>query len=51
MKDWTWRDKEKEASVTSRSRLGTGMNGGLCTKILEEEWVGVWAGKGKRRCV
>ena len=30
--------------MTSRSRLGNGMNGGLFTKILEEEWPGVWVG-------
>lgn len=48
MRDWTWGDKEeKEASMTSRSRLGTGISGGLFTKILEEEWRGYGLGRVK----
>lgn len=42
MRDRTGEDKEaKEASVTFRSSLGTGMKGELFTEILEEEWLGV----------
>lgn len=42
MRARTWEGKEEgEASLSSRSSVGTRMKGGLFTEILEEEWQAV----------